>query len=695
MFDTRIASKVQNLLKKKLPDGLKFQTIKKILNIKSKKNLSHTLRKLVKTNRIIKKNKKYYSRKPKKHKTFTGRFDATALIKDNSYAFVRCDDFDVFVPAENISSAYHKDKVLVEIDSLHKKRKRGRIIQVLERNKTTFVGTVFELRRKLYISPDYTKIHTYFSLKSSEAVEPDTKVLVKISNWGGNNLNSFPKANLVEVIGKAGDPEVELISVLKDFDLPLEFPENVKKELETLTAEIKEADLNKRHDLRKLTTLTIDPKSAKDYDDAISLKNQNKKKTLYVHIADVSHYFAKGSALFKEAKKRGNSYYFPKKVIPMLPPELSNQICSLRPNEDKLTITVETVFNHNLEIQSQQVYRSIINSDVRLTYAEVDRLFENKKPEIDKAIVKQLQSMRKLSKHLQEKRYKGGYLFFDLPEIDYLFDENGMINDLQRTAETESHKLIENFMLLANEYIAHKLSQADTMFRIHEKPEKRDIDKLHYLAKSYDKIKFNPHQNLHKAIQGLLQSLPNKDYHRVFDRKILRSMKKAKYAIQNKGHFGLAMQKYTHFTSPIRRLCDLVIHYQIKRKIDKKENPFDKNELENLAEIASEKERLADDAEREYDIKNKMTFMKKKVGNLYNGLIININPNGLIIELDKYPITGIIPFYEIDDDYYQYYEKYYRAIGKNKGKVFNLADRVKVQINKVTDDIYLLLKERC
>jgi len=370
----------------------------------------------------------------------------------------------------------------------------------------------------------------------------------------------------------------------------------------------------------------------------------------------------------------------------MLPEKISNKICSLRPFEDKLTLTVETHFNSENKIISQSVYESVICSNARFSYEEIDDFF-NRSTEIDPTISTTLKEMRDLSKSLTKNRIQCGYLSLNIPETIFIFDDEGHVVNLERSKETDSHKMIENFMLVANEYIAKFLSENKTIYRIHEKPSQESLLKLNEIISSYN-IKMEIDQNYNVMLQKLLNELPDENYHRVFDRKILRSMKKAKYSVENFGHFGLAMKYYTHFTSPIRRISDLVIHHQTKRKLKNQQPPFSKAHLFELAKNATEREMVADESEREVDIKNKTIFMKKKVGEIYEGIIISVRSNSMIVELDKYPVTGLVDISSLEDDRYDYLPQLSRFVGKRKGKIYKLTDQVKVQLTKVDEDIH-------
>ncbi len=686
MYDKKLAHKIRKFLEN-TNQSYKIKEIAKEIHVgkHNYKNLVHTLRMLVMEKKIKLKNRKYKASK-EIHKIVTGKFDATAMAKNKTFAFVNTDDFDIFISAENTLNAYHND--IVEVDILYNRRGKryGKITRIIERNTTIFVGKVENYHGKHYLIPDNSRIHNDFSIKKLKEAKPGEKVVLKIFNWGDSDKFEIPQGDVQEILGKAGNPDVEILSVIKQYDLPLEFPHEVLNELDSLSVEISEQEITKRTDLRKLLTFTIDPESAKDFDDAVSLISQNNQTILYVHIADVAHYVKPKNSLFAEAVKRGNSYYFPKKVIPMLPEKISNKLCSLRPFENKLTLTIETTFDSNFKIISQKSYESVMKSNARFNYKEIDAFFADEKTDIEPEIQITLSKMKALSKALSERRKKAGYLFFNLPETEFIFDEAGHIIDLQRSKETASHKLIENFMLIANEFVAKKLGS--TIYRIHEKPTTEKLDELKEKLSSY-KIDFNQENSPNLAIQKVLQNLPNDNYHRVFDKMILRSMMKAKYSTNSLGHFGLALKNYTHFTSPIRRLCDLVVHHQLKNLLGSQNINISDKDLHKWAKIATEREAIADDSERDVEIKNKLIFMRKKLGEEYDAIIIGLKNNAIIVELDKIPITGLIQISSLKDDYYSLYRN--SLIGKKNGKIYKLTDSIKIFVSKVDDDIYFQL----
>ena len=694
MFDRKLAFKVKKFLENNSHNRYKIKDIAREIHVKKHKHkdLIDTLFKLTKNEEIILKSRKYSSLHIKHKNYVIGTFDATSLAKNKTFAFVNTHDFDVYVSIEDTLTAYHKDKVEVEVRYSRNSKRRGIITKIIERYQDSFVGILQEYKGKFFLVPDKSKIHTHFIINDLSNAKTGEKVVLKILNWGNRELQRLPVGDVKEVLGKADDPKVEIISVIRQYELPLVFPDAVLSELKEIPQKITEDEISRRKDFRDLITFTIDPASAKDFDDAISLEKLDDGYNLYVHIADVAHYVRPRCNLFKEAVNRGNSYYFPGKVIPMLPEKISNNVCSLRPSEDKLTVSVITKFDRELNIQHQEVYESVIRSNARFAYEEIDSLFDGEENSIDKELADVLDEMRKLSFALQQNRIEKGYIQLNIPETEFIFDEEGYISDLKRSQNTESHKLIENFMLVANEFIAKQLSNQKTLYRIHEEPDEKKLEVVKDIVSKYE-LKFKIDDNLNKSIQKLMESMPNENYHRVFDRMILRNMKRAKYSVDNFGHFGLAMQNYTHFTSPIRRLCDLVVHHQIKTKIHSQSKKFQPEELFNFAKIATEKEMLADESEHEVDFKNKINFMKKKLGEEYSGIIVSIKPSALIIELDRYPVTGIVSISSLKDDYYGFYEQQMRLIGRRKGKIYKLTDKVKVLVSKVDDDVYFELIE--
>lgn len=666
---------------------------------REKVEIKNLLQELVETTTIVKHGKMYRLKIQQKkvvQKSSTlieGVFDATPLSRNYSYAFVKTEVGDYFVSSEDVSNAYHGDKVLIEGSERGKNRLYGVVRDIVSRANETLAGDVKKVDTNYYFICSNPKIHNWFNISKPKPEYDGKKVILAVSNWGNKRMGKAPAGKVTEILGESGNPEVEVLGVIRQYNLPLEFPQPVMDEVNRVKDTITKKEISKRRDLRDLFTFTIDPASAKDFDDAISIAKVKGGYELYVHIADVAHYVKLDSAIFIEAVNRGNSYYFPKKVIPMLPEKLSNKVCSLRPEEEKLTMTVYTLFDDKGNLKKQELFESVINSNFRLAYEDVDNLFSGKETDLAPELIEALQVSRTLSRLLSKVRKKAGYIFFDLPDIDYIYDKEGFIKTFTLSEETESHKLIENFMLVANEYVAKKLTNISptTMYRIHEDPDFNKIEKL-ATTLSYYGIKFTLLENLNKSYQALLDSMPTQEHHIVFDRMVLRSMKKAKYSTEHIRHFGLSIESYTHFTSPIRRLCDLIIHHLCKYYIThSSDSSLSKVQVKHYAAVASEKELVADETEREIERVYNRAYMKKKIGEQYSGLIIGVKSTGVIVRLNEIPITGIININASRGSRWDFKEQELRLVNRNSGYFYQLMDKVLVQVMDVSDDIYLEL----
>ncbi|PKN77756.1 MAG: ribonuclease R [Candidatus Cloacimonetes bacterium HGW-Cloacimonetes-1] len=624
-----------------------------------------------------------------------GVFDATPLARNYSYAFVKTTGGDYFVSSEDTLNAYHGDTVLFEPFLRRGKSKYCVIRRIVSRANDNLAGDIKSSDGRYYFICSNPKIHNWFDVISPSPEYDGKKVILTVSNWGNRPTAKNPTGKVTEILGESGNPEVEVLAVIRQNQLPLQFPEEVIEFALNLSEQITDADLKGREDYRKLFTFTIDPASAKDYDDAISIVKNDNGWDLYVHIADVAHYVKPESPLFIEAVNRGNSYYFPKKVIPMLPEKISNKLCSLRPNEDKLTMTVHSVLDKNGKVIRQRLFESVIHSDFRLAYEEVDDLFDGKQTDLSQELIAALNESRMLSKQLTKIRKDAGYIFFDLPEIEYVYDDEGFIKRFNLSEETESHKLIENFMLLANEFVATKLLSLSpvSIYRIHEDPDYKKIERLGNTLNSYG-LQMPIRENLNKSIQAVLLAMPTPEYHTVFDRIVLRSMMKAKYTTEHVRHFGLSIENYTHFTSPIRRLCDLVIHHLCKTYVCKTNTvKFSTEQVKHYAEVSSEKEIIANDAERDVGRVYNNTYMKDKIGETYSGLVIGVNSNGLIVRLNDIPINGVLKISGLKGGAWSFLDTELRLVNKRSGDYYQLMDKVIVQVMDVSDDIYFELTQ--
>ena len=718
MYIKEIEEKVLKLFSQYPGAQLKIKEISSILSIKKVdfKNLNDTVRKLIKDGRLIKegqyitgkesnnsaqvetstkkntkgRNSRVNTKKTNNNaKLIEATFDATSLAKGHSFGFAITDENDYFISTEDLLDAYHGDKIQIEPYKQKNGKFYGIIKNVLERVNHKMVGNATSYGKSYIFVCDNHKIHTSIMVNSPNQDIDNKKVEIEITNWGDKKKGKLPTGKVLSVLGDAHDPEIEVLGVIKQFNLPLEFPENVIDAASDLSESISNEEIDRRSDFRDLITLTIDPITAKDYDDAISLVKDDSGFTFYVHIADVGHFVKPGSEIFKEATNRGNSFYFPKRVIPMLPEHISNKLCSLRPDEDKLTVSVVTKFNNKLDIVEQYAVESIINSDARLNYEEVDKFYETNELDQDDEIKEMLTESLKLSKHLLAKLKRNGYINFRLPDVDYIYDDEGRLDSIIESEETDSHKLIEVFMLLANEYIATYLTAKapTTIYRVHELPDKERIEKVAKLLNYYGhRMTFDG--TLNHSIQEVLKSFEGTFEERVFNKMILRSMKKAQYTTKHDIHFGLSLQNYTHFTSPIRRLSDLVIHLQLKSYLGNDGYKFKGKKLVELADIATQQEALSDEAYRA--ILNKMVqyFMKERIGNEYEALITGMNNSNMFVTLVKYPITGVVKLSSISGDYFVVDEERMIVTGKKKKQKFKLAQKVDIKVSAVTDDIY-------
>ncbi len=615
----------------------------------------------------------------------------------NGYGFVVPEDKseDVYIKGENMMNAFHGDKVVVRI--LRTRRgpaREGSIIKILKRAKQSLVGTYHKGKFFDYVEPDDRKItkDIYIAPDNSKGASNGQKVVVSLLDWVDVNMGHEGK--IVEVLGYPDEPGMDILSLIKEFGLPLSFPEEVEQELGDLPEKVEKKELQRRLDLRNKNCFTIDPVDAKDHDDAVSLEIEpNGNYLLGVHIADVSYYMKEDSDLDREALKRGTSVYLVDRVIPMLPEKLSNNVCSLKPNRIRLTFSVILELTPQGERLGYEIKESVIKSKAKLNYDEVQKLFDSGYVSRSiKGLENDLLAMRNLSRKLLEKRLAKGSLDFDLPEAHVVLGKDGRVQDILEVARLESHRLIEEFMLLANRTVAEHVSRLAVpfLYRIHEEPDQDRMEAfsdfvatLGYSFKVSGKIR-------PKKIQRFLKSLEGKPEESLINEILLRSLKKAYYGPENIGHFGLAFSHYTHFTSPIRRYPDLLVHRLLKElqegKYTFKRQSKLVRRLPKIGEITSERERLADEAERESIKIKQIEFMQDKLGEEYDGLICGVVPFGFFVRLDNLLAEGLVRVSSLDDDYYLFDERGKRWVGRRNKRIYKLGDRVRVQVVRVDKD---------
>lgn len=603
---------------------------------------------------------------------------------------------DIYISPRNLKEAMHGDKVVCRKESRgYKGREEGRIIRIVERGYTTLVG-IFERTGNFgFVIPTERKIakDIYIPSKFSGKARQGQAVVVEITRYPTAGLN--PEGKVIEILGYPDSPEVEIEMIIRSQGLFQKFSDEALEEADKIPMKIFDKELRKQKDCRNLITVTIDGEKAKDFDDAVSIEKLNDKSyRLYVHIADVSHYVIENSALDQEAYKRGTSVYFLDRVVPMLPEKLSNEICSLKPKEDRLTVTAEMDFNAGGELLRYDIYNSVINSNERLTYTDVAKILKNKDKKLEQRysyLLEKFSLMKELCLILNKKREELGSIDFDLPEPDIILNQEGRIENILKAERNIAHRIIEEFMLSANVVIANHISNsgAPGIYRIHEEPGSNKIMDFNQFIYNFGYSIENPDNVTAKSLQKLLASARGTSEEKLINHVLLRSMKQAVYSDKNSGHFCLAFDCYTHFTSPIRRYPDLITHRILKALLTKKQVPKNKIEyfkknLSSIAEHSSQRERVAMEAEREIIDLNKAHFMLDKTGEEFAGFITGVTSFGIFVELEDMFVEGLVHVTSIKDDYYIYHENQHSLIGEHKRKVYRIGDKVNVIVENVS-----------
>lgn len=654
---------------------------------KEKKEFNRILEELEKEGLIFMDHRKKY-RLVDNDKFFFGKLQTNAkgfgfLISENL-------DEDIYISRNNLKDALNGDEVIVRRyrDSFGDKPE-GKVLSIVRRVNSKFVG-VFQNKKDFgFVVSDESKMamDIYVPKKKFKGAKNGQKVVVKIEKWP--EANKKPEGRIVEVLGYPEDPDVDILSVAAGLDLPMEFSKAALSEAKSLPQEVREEDLKGRRDLRDLMTFTIDGADSKDFDDAVSLEfAKNGNYLLGVHIADVAHYVEEYSAIDEEAFKRGNSVYLLNKVIPMLPFELSNGICSLNEGVDRLTLSVLAEIDKKGEVVKYEILESVINSKRRLVYENVSNYLEkNITHESLKGLEKTLDKMYELAKILEDKREKGGAIDFDIPEVIIEVDERGWPQNIHKRDRRSANKLIEDFMLMANVCVAKEyyFKKIPFLYRIHERPKDEKISELNsYLRPLGYMINFDEKVEP-RDVQKVLEKAKGTKEEMFISTMTLRSMAKARYSEVNDIHFGLAFDHYSHFTSPIRRYADLTIHRIIKKKIQGKLSKGDLTNLKailpDIAEQVSKTEKVAQDAERQVEDIKMAEYMSERIGEVYKGRISSITNFGMFVELDNL-IEGLVG-YRTMDGYYEFDQDNYRAIDYRTKKEFHIGDDVTIKVVNV------------
>ena len=629
------------------------------------------------------------------------------MATQRGFGFVRVEgeDDDIFIPGSYTKSALDGDtvQVLVKKEGGEGKRREGQVLNILERGNSVLVGTYTRSRNFGFVTPDNQKFtkDIYVAKAESKGAVTGHKVVVEITDFGDEQRK--PEGRVLEILGHVIDPGVDILSVIKAYGLPEEYPDDVMKQIENIPDEVEEKEKAGRADFRDLQTVTIDGEDAKDLDDAITISKEGNMYHLGVHIADVSQYVTEASPLDKEALKRGTSIYLVDRVIPMIPHKLSNGICSLNQGVDRLALSCMMDINEKGEIVKHKICESVINVTRRMSYTSVHKIIEEKDEAERKEyeeLIPMFELMYELADILQARREKRGSIDFDFPEAKIILDEKGKPIDVKEYERTQANRIIEEFMLAANQTVAEEYfwNELPFVYRTHETPDMEKIQNLALFIENFGYTLKIKEDEIHpKEVQKLMRSIAGKPEEGLIGRLALRSMKQARYTTECEGHFGLALKYYCHFTSPIRRYPDLQIHRIIKENIhggmkDKRIDHYQKI-LPEVAEQTSALERRADDAEREVEKMKKAEYMEQFVGKDFEGTISGLTTWGMYVELPN-TIEGMIRVADIPGDYYYYDEDLHRMVGEQTGKVYKMGEPLRIivaGVDKLTRTIDFVL----
>lgn len=611
-----------------------------------------------------------------------------------AYVEMGPDQPDILVKTRDLGSALDGDTVRVAIYPTRRgEHPEGRVVEIVKRNRNRFVGRLELSPHFAFVKPDFRKIHVDFFIypENINGAKSGDKVIVEVTAWAEGDKS--PEAKVVEILGKAGENEAEIHSIMAEFGLPFRFPESILAEASAIQAGITREEISKRRDFRNITTFTIDPEDAKDFDDALSFRKlDNGNVEVGVHIADVTHYVNPGSPLEEEAFDRSTSVYLVDRTIPMLPERLSNELCSLRPGEDKLTFSAVFELDLKARVVNEWFGRTVIHSDRRFSYEEAQEILESGKGDFAEEIV----ALNELAQKLKKDRFAKGAVNFETAEVKFKLDAKGKPLAIVPKVRKDAHKLIEEFMLLANRQVATFVYNQKSgavrntfVYRIHDFPDPEKVSDFAVFARQFGhKLQVEPH-TISRSLNKLMEEIEGKPEQNVLQQLAVRSMAKAKYSTEEKGHFGLAFKHYTHFTSPIRRYPDMMVHRLLQHYLDGG-STVNRATYEMKCEHSSEREKRAADAERASIKYKQVEFMTYAEDREYDGLISGVTEWGVYVEIVDTKCEGMVRMSDLDDDYYEYDEKKYRIVGRKTGRVYRLGDKVVVRIKKTDIDRRLI-----
>lgn len=637
-----------------------------------------------------------------------GKFVAPAIQRETSEGvleitstgrgYVVCEDLDsdVMVEQRNLNKGLHGDRVkVVTGEKKYKNKYEGKIVEVLERQKEVFVGVYQKSKEFAFVNTRNARMYTDFFITKEEMKDykEGEKVAVEIKSW--EKAKDSPEGRIIKSFG-FGDDSLDAFSILYEYGLSTEFEEEVEKEAEKINPKIKEEEVEKRRDMRGEMTFTIDPEDAKDFDDAISFKELGENKyEVGIHIADVSHYVRPGSIIDEEAQNRATSVYLVDRVVPMLPETLSNNLCSLRPNEEKLTFSAVFVMKKNGEVLEEWFGKTVTESDCRLSYEEAQHIIENettsipkeetilkKEKKVTQKIVDAITTLNGIAKTIRKKRINSGALIFDKSEIRFQLDAKNQPEKILFKTSKSANKLIEEFMLLANKKVAEKMRQSKERFvyRVHDQPDQEKLENLQTIVKRLGYNLNLSNKELNGSLNELLKNTVGKNEQNLVDTLMIRSMSKAEYTTKNIGHYGLSFENYTHFTSPIRRYPDVLVHRLIQAELEKEK--IKTEELETLCKHSTHMEILATKAERDSIKLMQIKYMLDKEGQTFDAVVSGVIARGVFVELVENKCEGMVKAKDLPGDFFVHDQKNHRFVGEKTGKKYQLGDKTRVMLVK-------------
>ncbi|CDQ19287.1 RNAse R [Halobacillus karajensis] len=696
-MSTELKQQILNFFKETASKPLSVQELEETMDLGSSdefKDLMKVLNELEEEGELVRTRKNRFGL-PEKMNLIRGRIQMHA----KGFAFLIPDEEDkddVYIHHSDLHSSMNNDKVLVRIEKRKEDgtRPEGTVIRILERATTRVVGTYESSRNFGFVIADDKRIPNdiFIPKGQTNGAIDGHKVIVNITKFPEDRMSA--EGEIVEILGHKNDPGIDIISIIYKHGIKVDFPEEVLQQAADTPDEIAEGEIQNRRDLRDEMIVTIDGADAKDLDDAVMVKKlDNGNYKLGVSIADVSYYVEEGSPIDKEARERATSVYLVDRVIPMIPHRLSNGICSLNPQVDRLTLTCEMEINSDGEIVNHEIFQSVIKTNERMTYKDVNSILQDEDPELIQKyedLVPMFREMENLASILRGKRMGRGAIDFDFKEAGVVVDEEGKAVDVRLRERSVAERLIEEFMLAANETVAEHFHWMDVPFihRIHQDPDEDKLQNFFEFVANLGYVVKGSAENVHpQALQKVLEEVKGTQEDMIISKLMLRSMQQAKYDPQGLGHFGLATDFYTHFTSPIRRYPDLIVHrlirtYLVEDKLDYKTRKHWKDQMPEIARHSSEMERAAVDAERETDDLKKAEFMQDKIGEEFEGVISSVTSFGMFVELPN-TVEGLVHVSTLTDDYYHYHEKQYAMIGERTGNVYRIGDEVTIRVTNV------------